>query len=124
MNSLLKRTIKIPFTIDGDFCNNVVSSALCGGIEYWCSYVQVKDLDGDGEKRLSYAVGNGGVLLIVDDSEQTHLLDFNKFCIGFEKYIKWCIENNRDFEIDPINIDSVEADIIIQFSIFGEIIYS
>lgn len=124
MSNLLKRTIYVPFTIEGKFINDVMSSALCGGIEYWCSLVNAKDMDMKGCKYLSDLISNGGVLELTDDSDQIHLLDFTKFCLGFEKYIKWCVRHNRKFYLSSEEIDSEEADIIVQFAIFGEIVYS
>ena len=110
--------------------DDIMVSALEGGICYWSDCVEVVD------RYLSeYASGQisrGGKLKIhVDepfDEENTewYELDIEKFAQGFRLWL----ENGGDRygavsngEVDTCEIDGEMADLIIQYALFGEVVY-
>lgn len=124
-----KRIIEIPFAIDEEFISGVVCTALNGGISYWCESVGVAKKDTKGAKYIEDVIPMGGALTIrleepFDEKDTINYeLDLDKFCDGFRKYIKWCIENDRQYYLESSDIDATESDIIIQLAIFNEVIF-
>lgn len=110
--------------------DDVMVSALEGGICYWSDCVEVVD------RYLSeYASGQisrGGKLKIhVDEpfdeaNTEWYELDMEKFAQGFRLWL----ENGGDRygavsngEVDTCEIDGEMADLIIQYALFGEVVY-
>lgn len=121
-----KRTISIPFEIDQEFVDGVMSSAFCDGICYWCERIDVKDNDYKGTKYASEVIARGGTIIIVTDEEDGNRefeLDLDKLIEGYRKYAESRVNRGIKFYTDPCDIDSVEADIIVQYAIFGEVIF-
>lgn len=110
--------------------DDIMVSALEGGICYWSDCVEVVD------RYLSeYASGQisrGGKLKIhVDEpfdeaNTEWYELDMEKFAQGFRLWL----ENGGDRygavsngEVDTCEIDGEMADLIIQYALFGEVVY-
>lgn len=120
MENLL-RTIQIPFKITDRFVDDVMCTALSGGINYWLGGYICEDYK---EREYMYEViSAGGEIGIIDEDGNSYVLDLDVFCDGFKKYVDWSIKNNKPVYFDPSDIDAEIADIIIQFGIFDEIIY-
>ena len=106
--------------------DDIMTSALEGGITYWCGEAEVV-----GEYLGEYAseqISRGGTLILHDaESEDAWELNLEKLLRG----IGIAIEESylADYEwydsesIDPCQIDGDVADAIIQFAIFEEIIF-
>lgn len=103
--------------------DDIMSAALDGGICYWCRRVEVV-----GEYRGEYAsdqISRGGSLILYDaESSDKWELTREKFLAGLKQYI----ENGGsdcvvDECIDPSEIDSEAADCIIQYALFGELVF-
>jgi hypothetical protein len=121
-------TIQIPFTINDEWVNNVVCTGFdssYGGCWYWIDTFAIKDNDKKGCKYATEIISKGGVYLITveEEKDKIYKFDLKTLTKGFKKYIKWAIEKGKDIYYDPADIDVEIADIIIQFGIFGEIIY-
>ncbi len=110
--------------------DDIMVSALEGGINYWCRRVVVQ-----GKYLSEYASGQisrGGKLKIhVDEpfdeaNTEWYELDMEKFAQGFRLWL----ENGGDRygavsngEVDTCEIDGEMADLIIQYALFGEVVY-
>lgn len=106
--------------------DDIMAGALEGGINYWCSKAEVVG-DYLGEYG-SQQIARGGELILHDaESEDKWKLNLPKFMNG----VKLWIENgddryeavNSNGTIDPCQIDGEMADMIIQYAIFGELIF-
>lgn len=109
--------------------DDIMVSALEGGINYWCRRVIVQgDYLG---KYASEQISRGGKLAVwldepFEDDKTCYMLDLDKFLAGFKLWI----ENGGDsygaidgLEVDCGQIDAGCADEIIQYALFGEIIF-
>lgn len=118
-----KRVIMIPFEVDGEWIDDVLCTAFEGGINYWCSNVTVVDGDYKGGEYKSEVISRGGRLKLYDESGAIVHLTLEGFIKGVEKYYEWCLKDNRKTYTDPGMIDAEIADCMVQFAVFGEIIY-
>lgn len=107
-------TIKSQIKVTQEQIDNVVCTALEGGITYWCNRAKVKDDDYKGSEWAHEVVTRGGVLVLHDwEEEIDHELDLKKLLKGFSLV--------RGFDFD--GYDAGDADSVIQSAIFGEVIY-
>ncbi|MBS6290693.1 MAG: hypothetical protein KH446_03145 [Oscillibacter sp.] len=106
--------------------DDIMVTALEGGITYWCSEASPEC----GELLKEYPseqISRGGALLLYDFEEEAYRrLDLEKFLKGFKLWV----ENGgdeygaiEDGKVDCCNIDADCADAIIQYALFGEVIY-
>ena len=126
MKKLFTRQATITFVLTADDIDDIMTCALEGGINYWCSKAKVV-----GEYRGEYAseqISRGGTLELYDSGEdEVYELNIEKFMQGFKTWI----ENGYDYngalstngKVDTSLIDANDADTIIQFSLFDEIVY-
>lgn len=106
--------------------DDIMVAALEGGINYWCDEAAVKGGEYLG-KYASDQISRGGTLLLHDTDEDAYRkLDLEKFLKGFKLWL----ENGGDQygavqgrEVDCCNIDADCADAIIQYALFGEVVY-
>lgn len=102
--------------------DDIMCTALEGGINYWCDRVEVVgEYLGDASEQIS----RGGILKLHDSEEdETYELTLDKFLVGLAKVVG---ERGLDViyrgKIDPSNIDAEDADAIVQYALFGDIIY-
>lgn len=105
--------------------DDIVCTALEGGITYWCDYARV---DGDylGEY-VSDQISRGGSLILHDEEDDLeYALDLDNFIGGFVTACKdgyayeWF---DDDGSVDFGMIDADAADVIIQYALFGEVVY-
>ena len=106
--------------------DDIMSGALDGGITYWCCKCEVVGGEYLGEYA-SEQISRGGVLRLYDaESDDTWDLDIEKFVQGFRLWL----ENGDDLYgavtklgVDTSEIDGEMADMIVQYALFGEIIF-
>jgi hypothetical protein len=106
--------------------DDIMVAALEGGINYWCDEAAVEGGEYLG-KYASDQISRGGTLLLHDTDEDAYRkLDLEKFLKGFKLWV----ENGgdeygaiEDGKVDCCNIDADCADAIIQYALFGEVIY-
>ena len=106
--------------------DDIMVAALEGGINYWCDEAAVEGGEYLG-KYASDQISRGGTLLLHDTDEDAYRkLDLEKFLKGFKLWL----ENGgdeygaiEDGKVDCCNIDADCADAIIQYALFGEVIY-
>lgn len=106
--------------------DDIMVAALDGGINYWCDEAAVEGGEYLG-KYASDQISRGGTLLLHDTDEDAYRkLDLEKFLKGFKLWL----ENGGDqygavqgHEVDCCNIDAGCADEIVQYALFGEVVY-
>ena len=107
--------------------DDIMVAALEGGIDYWCQEAEVIE-----EKRVAdwghEQIARGGVLILHDaESDDKWELDLEKFLTG----VKLWLQNGgdrygalqKDGTLDTGEIDGEMADMIVQYALFGEIVY-
>lgn len=103
--------------------NDLMVCALEGGINYWCRSATAKLVpDGVEYDYLSDLISKGGVIeLHNDETDEKHDLNLSKFLNG----VKWICEkrgfNSGEQLMD--NHDAEVADCIVQYGLFGEIVF-
>jgi len=115
--------INLKLKVSDEVMDDIMATALEGGINYWCDKgVKVKDGDYKGAKYASDVISKGGVLNVngID-------VDRAKLLKGIQMYIdngnQEGIINFADREVECDNIDAIVADVIVQFAVYGEIVY-
>lgn len=111
--------------------DDIMVSALEGGINYWCRRVVVQ-----GNYLGEYAsdqISRGGALAVwldepFEDDKTCYVLDCDKFLAGFKLWIEnggdsYDAIDYSDGSVDCGQIDALCADAIIQYALFGEIIF-
>lgn len=107
--------------------DNIMISALEGGISYWCCRAEVSE-----EKRCGdwghEQIARGGALTLHDtESSDKWELNLEKFLNG----IKLWLQNDgdrygalqKDGTLDTGEIDGEMADMIVQYALFGDVIF-
>lgn len=104
--------------------DDIMYTALNGGITYWCRFAEVV---GDHlGKVASEQISRGGTLKLYDmESEETYTLTLSKFLRGFQIYLEETDVIIRDVSghIHTGDIDALAADLIIQYAVFSEMVY-
>lgn len=116
--------IEMDVTITQQDIDNLMCTALEGGINYWCREAKVvgEFLGEYGSEQIS----RGGSLLLRDaETDERWELTLEKFLKGIELYIK---EDGRvmidDFKLmDYGELDAGDADCIVQYALFGKLVY-
>lgn len=111
--------------------DDIMVSALEGGINYWCRRVVVQ-----GNYLGEYAseqISRGGKLAVwleesFEDDKTCYVLDLDKFLAGFKLWLQSGLDSYdavdfSDGSVDCGQIDAGCADEIIQYALFGEIIF-
>lgn len=114
--------------ISNEDIDDIMVTALEGGINYWCNKAEVI-----GEYLGVYAseqISRGGTLRLYDfEEENWQELTREKFIAGLKKYIinptasDICEIVYHEVRIDTCQADAEVADAIIQYAVFGDIIY-
>lgn len=124
--AVLKVELEVALTQED--IDDIMCGALEGGITYWCDEAKVVgDYLGEyGHEQIA----RGGQLLIHDmEEEETYTLDKEKFLKGIELWVKNpvgcnCLEQkDGKLVFDTCNADAVVCDAIIQYALFGDVIY-
>ena len=112
--------------ITAEDIDDIMCSALEGGINYWCGKAEVV-----GEYLGEYAseqISRGGSLMLHDiENDEADELNLKKFLKGIQMAIQhnyyaeyeWC----NGTELDTCQVDAEVADAIIQLALFDDIIY-
>ena len=127
MSEPIVGTFAIKQDIPTQFVDDILCSAFEGGINYWCSSAYPVDMQfPDGAKYASDCLSRGRDIILeefdeYDDSVKLHLLTLKKFINGLSLYF----ENFGGSLIElHDNHDAGHADCIVQYSIFGEVVYA
>ena len=124
-------TVKVEMEIilSQEDIDDIMCGALEGGIAYWCNRAEVvgEYLGEYGSEQIS----RGGTLKLYDmEVEKVYELTKEKFLKGVELWAKKpvgcnCMEQiDGKIRLDTCNADAVVCDAIIQYAVFGEVIYA
>ena len=125
-----KTELKVELVVEvtDEDIDDLMCGALEGGINYWCNEAEVVG-DYLGEYA-SEQISRGGQLKLYDcEDDEVYELDKEKFLKGLEMYIKNPTADNILEQIDGVmkldccNADAYVCDAIIQYALFGEVIY-
>ena len=117
--------VKVNIEITSEDIDDIRCAALEGGITYWCSTAKVV-----GDYLGEYAheqISRGGQLKLYDiEGDRVGVLTLDKLLEGIGMYIEKANKPMLMYEtrLDTSMIGASEADEIVQYALFGEIIYS
>lgn len=136
--------IKTNIVIEKEDLVSLLATAFYGGITYWCPKFTTIDMkeskDKCYEEEIAEHLFNGGKVTFYEDEDESgieedfiaHTVDLDDFLKGIHQYlierggdvITTAIrEGNTVTTIDWGNIDAIEADCMVQYICFGELIY-
>lgn len=106
--------------------DDIMVGALEGGINYWCREAEVV-----GDYLGEYAsdqISRGGKLILHDaESSDKWELDLEKFLNGMKLWVQNGDDNygavQKDGMVDTCQIDAEMADLIVQYALFGEVVF-
>ena len=121
-----KISIEKEIKITQEDIDDIMCSALEGGINYWCCKAEVVDkyLGEWAHEQIS----RGGTLKLYDaEEDEIYELTLEKFLSGIQKAIEgnyyseyeWC----DGFIIDTCQVDAEVADTIVQLALFDEVVF-
>lgn len=120
-----KFRVRISFDVDlsRQDIDDIMVAALEGGINYWCREAEVV-----GEYLGEYAsdqISRGGSLILHDaESSDKWELTRDKFLSGVKLYFEHgCEVPVEDNAIDTCDIDACAADSIVQYALFGKLVF-
>jgi len=127
--ALRPETIEVPKEVEitDEQIDDLMVTALEGGINYWCGGVELKEgtVTAEQEKNLRYlsnAISLGGTIILHDaESSDKWELTKEKFLKGIEKTLEW--GGNADVQDLFDNHDAEVADVLLQYSLFDEIVF-
>lgn len=118
----------LQIVVTGEDIDDIMVSALEGGITYWCDKAKV-----DGSSLGEYAseqISRGGTLILHDmEEDRNELLTKEKLLQGIRMYAEQPKHGDifevmdHELHIDCGMVDAEVADAIIQYAIFSEIFY-
>lgn len=119
----MELNINYKVELNNECIDDIMATALEGGISYWCDDAEVI-----GDYRGEYAseqISRGGTLKLHDyEEDKIYELTLSKFLNGLAKVVgERGLDVLNEGKIDPSNIDAEDADAIIQYAIFGEVVY-
>lgn len=106
--------------------DDIMVGALEGGINYWCREAEVV-----GDYLGEYAsdqISRGGKLILHDaESNDKWELDLEKFLNGMKLWVQNGDDNygavQKDGTVDTCQIDAEMADLIVQYALFGGVVF-
>lgn len=117
--------VKINVTLTDEDIDDIMCTALEGGISYWCCKAEVV-----GDYLGEYAsdqISRGGALLLHDaEEDEVYELTLEKLIKGFELWVAGGYDTYGavcEGVVDTGEIDAEKADQICQLALFGEIIF-
>ena len=115
--------IQTNVNITDENIDDIMVGALEGGITYWCSECRV--VDKYLGKYASEQISRGGQLVFVvpDDDKGEYVMNKSHFLKGLQMFLEQHPECIVDGELDTCLIDGMYADCIIQYALFGELVF-
>lgn len=117
--------VESPVVLTQEDIDDIMVAALEGGINYWCFKAEVVG-DYLGEWA-SQQISRDGMLKLYDiETGEKYWLSLKKFLFGFKLWLENGGDRNgavEDGEVDTCLIDGAAADKIVQYALFGEVIY-
>lgn len=132
--------LQVEAELEEDFIDSLITTAFEGGINYWLHHVEIRHPDGSRPKGTpvstwaAEALEKGGSIIFVevgdktvDEGKKTDPLTKEKLLAGLVKWgryhaIPLTTENGKTV-IDICNIDASMADEILQYALFGKVVF-
>lgn len=117
-------TLQREITMSQDDIDDIVCTALEGGITWWCCKAEVVEDEYYG-KYTSDQISRGGSLRLYDiETEESYLLTLEKLLEGIKTayahgYLGHLFDD--DGKLDFFQVDGAAADVIVQCALFGEV---
>lgn len=112
-------TVFIPQNITQQDIDDVVATALEGGINYWCCKAEVIEDEYYGEFA-SDQISRGGSLRLYETESGDHwALTLDKLMFGIVTAIDWGYVSSSN----PDNWDACDADAIVQCALFDDLVF-
>lgn len=121
--------IHVPLTITDEQINDIVSTAFEGGINYWCSKSEVIGGDYLGCNYGSEVISKGGKILLHEveddhvDNEEEYTLTKEKVLAGIQLFVEKGFTQDDHIKLDLENYDANDADLIVQYGLFGKLVF-
>ena len=114
--------VTVPMVISPEDIDNIICTALEGGITDWCNKAEVLVKPEEYEYEYTHeVVSRGGTIRLYVDDAGPVSLDLDNFTKGIQRFIE---ENIERLDIENIGAsDAGEADSIIQYAVFDELVY-
>lgn len=119
--------IHLTLEVSTEAIMNICNVAFEGGIDHWCSNILLDTIPVKFKGEVDFieeVIALGGSIKLTDkESEETYILTPDNFNSGLQLYLD---ENYTDLDI-PFDLDNLDADMadqIIQYALFGEMVFS
>jgi hypothetical protein len=142
-------SIEVPIKVTAQDIDDIICTALEGGITYWCdeaditkfpdpaTYTRITDKPFNDKDRTTWewasdVISRGGELTLHDnEGSMTYVLTLDKTLAGIKLFLT-CKNHNSSYNqgviqhggLDCASIDADCADMIVQYALFGEVVYS
>lgn len=130
-------TVQIPVKVDDGFISDIVCTMLEGGSNYWIATIKVNHPNGMKTKSTPLstwaadALNKGGSLMIFPQDSDGEVLTINranivtglKMWVGNHPESVSVIYEDGENHIDAGDIDADDADAILQYGTFGELVF-
>lgn len=130
-------TVQIPVELDDEFFEDVVCTMLEGGSNYWVDTIDIDHPDGQKPKGVpvstwaSDALNKGGNITIHPIEEEDGIVTINRenLIAGVKQLIDEhpdrvsVMYEDKKNHIDFGNMDADDADAILQYAVFGDLVF-
>ena len=116
---------KVEIKVTDQDIDDIMATALDCGISYWCREAEVVGGEYHGEWA-SDEISRGGKLRLYDaESDDKWILTKNKFLKGIKLWVENGYAKEAMYEggLDTGMIDATGADMIVQYALFGEVVF-
>lgn len=122
------KIIDVPFVVTQEFVEDVMTTVMCGGSNYWIDTWTILPLNRDDLEienlTCGQALASGRSIVILDNEKyNNHLICLEDFIKGYKKYATNAVISGLEYYTDASDIDAEIADTIFQYTVFGAIIY-
>jgi len=128
--------VQIPVELDDEFFDDIICTMFEGGSNYWIGKTQIIHPDGEKPKGMpvsawiASAINKDGMIKILpQDDNVTVVLNKKRLVFGLKEWITKCpdkvslINENGKNCIDAGNVDADDADAILQYALFEELVF-
>ena len=107
-----------PYEVTDEHLDNILAGAFEGGSNYWAVKIEVAKDDYKGKKFASECVAAGGELYITTTEGDINRLTKLRLINGLQQYL-----NESKHKNWPDGGDAQTDDLILQYALFGEVVY-
>ncbi len=116
--------ITVELTFSDEFVKDIIDIAFEGGIDYWCFAANNKGTAENFRYELTDAEDGKRFGDKKDEFPNYRNLTRSSFRDGLRLYLEQYGDGLCGTPLDPCSYDAEQADLIIQLSVFGEVVFS